>query len=135
VSREFGSYEPGYFHYQIDLAAQDCRGGHDEMTRLWGEFLAVFRDVSYAIASSEAGDSSESFTVKETIKAMPKMREALDQIEKCAQEKSNPVNTFDEREKRLILNCVDYAKNDPAGVPGHNLMVIIAKMANLLYEK
>ena len=35
---------------------------------------------------------------------------------------------LDEREKRLINNCITYAADDPAGLPGHNLMVIIAKI-------
>jgi hypothetical protein len=39
---------------------------------------------------------------------------------------------FDERELRLIDNCRVYGENDPAGLPGHNLMIIIAKMAELL---
>lgn len=51
--------------------------------------------------------------------------------------KSNDLDTswmsvFDEREKRLIYNCVDYARRDPAGLPGHNLMLIVEKMAKLL---
>lgn len=39
---------------------------------------------------------------------------------------------FDERERRLIANCVTYGRNDPAGLPGHNLMMIVSKMVNLL---
>lgn len=39
---------------------------------------------------------------------------------------------FDERERRLIANCRDYGRNDPAGLPGHNLMLIVAKMAEIL---
>lgn len=39
---------------------------------------------------------------------------------------------FDERERRLIANCRGYGRNDPAGLPGHNLMLIIAKMAEIL---
>lgn len=41
-------------------------------------------------------------------------------------------NQFDERQRRLIKNCSIYAENDPAGLPGHNLMLIIAKMASIL---
>ena len=41
---------------------------------------------------------------------------------------------LDERQLRLIANCRNYSKNDPAGVPGHNLMIIIAKLAELLDE-
>jgi hypothetical protein len=41
---------------------------------------------------------------------------------------------FDERERRLIDNCRTYAANDPAGMPGHGLALIIARMADLLDE-
>lgn len=34
---------------------------------------------------------------------------------------------FTERQKRLIVNSQLYALNDPAGLPGHNLMLIIDK--------
>jgi hypothetical protein len=39
---------------------------------------------------------------------------------------------FEEREIRLIENCRTYAENDPAGLPSHNLMIIIAKLSSLL---
>lgn len=40
---------------------------------------------------------------------------------------------FDEREAALIKNAVDYAKSDnPAGLPGHNLMLIISKLIDML---
>lgn len=41
---------------------------------------------------------------------------------------------FDDRERRLINNCVDYSLNDPAGLPGHNIMIIVAKMVRLLNQ-
>lgn len=39
---------------------------------------------------------------------------------------------FSERELRLIENCRNYADNDPAGLPGHNLMIIVAKLADMV---
>ncbi|MCO5181535.1 MAG: hypothetical protein M9896_15950 [Candidatus Promineofilum sp.] len=39
---------------------------------------------------------------------------------------------LDEREVRLINNCKTYKNDDPAGLPGHNIMLIVAKMADLL---
>ncbi len=39
---------------------------------------------------------------------------------------------FDERQLRLIENCKAYGENDPAGLPGHNLMLIIHKMEGIL---
>lgn len=41
------------------------------------------------------------------------------------------VDYFNDRELRLIKNCVNHVNDDPAGLPGHNLMVIIAKFAKL----
>jgi hypothetical protein len=38
---------------------------------------------------------------------------------------------FDERELRLMRNCIAYAQGDPAGMPGHNLAIIIAKMCEV----
>ena len=40
-------------------------------------------------------------------------------------------NTFTEREALLIGNCRLYAANNPSGLPGHNLMIIISKLCNL----
>ena len=39
---------------------------------------------------------------------------------------------FTERELRLIDNCRKYAIDDPAGLPGHNLMLIIDKFDGLV---
>jgi len=41
---------------------------------------------------------------------------------------------FDEREEKLINNCITYAKNNPAGLPGHNLMLIIAKQDEIIRQ-
>lgn len=46
----------------------------------------------------------------------------------------NWLTKFNEREQRLISNCVNHAKDDPAGLPGHNLILIVAKMAEALDE-
>lgn len=35
---------------------------------------------------------------------------------------------YTDREVKLVQACVNYAGNDPPGLPGHNLMVIIAKL-------
>jgi hypothetical protein len=39
---------------------------------------------------------------------------------------------FDARQERLIENCRNYTANDPAGMPGHNLAVIVERMAAML---
>ncbi len=41
-------------------------------------------------------------------------------------------DVFNERELRLISNCQNYAMEDPAGLPGHNLMIIIDKFCKEL---
>jgi hypothetical protein len=43
-----------------------------------------------------------------------------------------PGVVFTDRELRLIVNSQMYAMNDPAGLPGHNLMVIIDKFDQLM---
>ena len=37
---------------------------------------------------------------------------------------------FTKRELRLICNCCEYAEGDPAGLPGHNLMMLVAKLVH-----
>lgn len=39
---------------------------------------------------------------------------------------------FDDRQNALIRDCQRYASGDAAGLPAHNLMIIIAKMAHIL---
>ena len=38
---------------------------------------------------------------------------------------------FNERQQRLIQNAYAYTSCDPAGLPGHNLLIIIAQMVDL----
>lgn len=38
---------------------------------------------------------------------------------------------FNERQRRLIQNACHYAQDDPAGLPAHNLLLIIDKYARL----
>lgn len=44
-------------------------------------------------------------------------------------------NRLDERERRLVNNCVVYSRNDPAGLPGHALMLIVAKLTKILNDE
>lgn len=44
------------------------------------------------------------------------------------------IKRLDKRQQRLIENARVYARNDPPGGPGHNLMLIIARMADMLDE-
>jgi hypothetical protein len=82
MSREFGSCESGYFHYQIETAAFDCKQGRDALTRMWGLFLGEFVPVAYAISTSEARDAGPDFAIVTTKKHLAAMRHRLDNIEK-----------------------------------------------------
>jgi hypothetical protein len=44
-------------------------------------------------------------------------------------------DAFDNRELALIRNCCAYADGEPVGLPGHKLMLIVARMASLLTEE
>ena len=80
MSREFGSYMSGYFHTQIEYAADDCLCGRDGITRLWGEFLKAFYPVAYAISTSEACDSDVDYPIMECIRQMPELESRLKDI-------------------------------------------------------
>jgi hypothetical protein len=41
---------------------------------------------------------------------------------------------LEERERGLVANCEAYAGGNPAGLPGHNLMILVDKMAQMLDE-
>lgn len=51
---------------------------------------------------------------------------------KHIQDLYTPGYVFTDREIRLINNCEVYTANDPAGLPGHNLMVLISKMSDII---
>lgn len=44
MSREFGSYVNGYFHSQMEQAAEDCKNGDYPLTKVWGNFLKEFSE-------------------------------------------------------------------------------------------
>lgn len=77
MSGEFGSYYQGYFHDQMQRAAEDCADGDCEITRLWGRVLAAFGPVAYDIANAEAGDSGEYAPIITSIKQMDAIKAAL----------------------------------------------------------
>lgn len=77
MSREFGSYQTGYFHTQIETAANDALAGRAKITRLWGKFLEEFKHVAYSIATSEANNSAEDDPIMESIKRMPALQNRL----------------------------------------------------------
>lgn len=60
-------------------------------------------------------------------------KKEFERIKRAAEERlSSWMSRFDERQQRLITNARIYAQNDPAGLPGHQLCLIIDKMAELL---
>ena len=38
---------------------------------------------------------------------------------------------FTERETGLVENCITYASSYTAGLPGHNLIILVAKLARV----
>lgn len=66
---------------QVEQAAEDCAGGRDEMTRMWGEFLREFAPIAKSICWSEAGDSSEADTIWKCIEQIPQLKKKLEKIE------------------------------------------------------
>ena len=81
MSREFGNLSSGYFHQKIDLAADDCSEGRDELTKLWGKFLEEFYHVAYQISNSEASDSGPEAPILESIKRIGALKSKLKAIE------------------------------------------------------
>ncbi|GAF67758.1 unnamed protein product [marine sediment metagenome] len=53
-------------------------------------------------------------------------------FKKHMRESENWRNAFDERQNGIIDNCLTYASNKPSGLPGHQLMLIVAEMAGQL---
>lgn len=43
--------------------------------------------------------------------------------------KAHILMNYTKRELQMILNCMMYAENEPAGLPGHNTMILTAKLA------
>ena len=33
-----------------------------------------------------------------------------------------------EREWKLITNCINYTRDEPAGLPGHNVIILVTKL-------
>lgn len=74
------------------------------------------------------------------IDAIEKMREEFKLVEQEVSLSSGQdfghdrwLYDFDERQRNLIVCCITYAEATPAaGLPGHNLMLIISKMTELL---
>ena len=81
MSREFGSYDSGYFHTQMENAASDLANGSDELSRIWAGFFQEFQHIAYAIASSEACDSGEDYPILETIQRMEALKRQLGRVE------------------------------------------------------
>lgn len=105
MSREFGSYLPGYLYWQMELAADDCAGGRDEFTRLWQKFFHVLRDQMYEVCSSEAGDSGEAAPIKAARHCLPALRLELDNIGRY-------VAQFDGMTESEIYEVIDREEED-----------------------
>lgn len=103
MSGEFGSYNSGYFWAQMQYAAEDCRDGQHEITRLWGEFLAEFEEIARAISWAEAGDSWQDESITETIRRLPVLKERMRDIEKY-------VDVFDRVAQKAVRDALAKGK-------------------------
>jgi hypothetical protein len=81
VSGEFGSYSSGYLDTQMQQAADDLRGGNDELSRVWASFFDEFARVAYAICRSEAYDSGPDYPILETMRRLPALKAELAKVE------------------------------------------------------
>ena len=62
----------------------------------------------------------ETFDVDPTASDDEKLAEYLDDLN----------DTYTPRQLRLVRNCIEYANGDPAGLPGHQLMLLVAEVAS-----
>lgn len=85
MSGEFGSYNSGYFHDQMQYAAADLAGGRDALSREWARFFEEFAPIARAISWSEACDSGPYYPITETIARIPRLKELLRGIEQHVQ--------------------------------------------------
>lgn len=46
--------------------------------------------------------------------------------------KGGPMGVFSDREIGLIQDCRNYALGDPSGLPGHNILIIVSKLVDIL---
>lgn len=85
MSREFGSYCSGYLHTQIAQAADDCRQGSNEITKLYAPVFDRLYKIIYSICNLEACDSGAYDPIMKSIEELPKLREELDKIDEYLQ--------------------------------------------------
>lgn len=81
MSREFGSYENGYFHDQLYRGASDCLNGREEITRKWGAVLMAMEQIAVAISSAEACDSCVDYPILQSMADLPNVCNALKDVE------------------------------------------------------
>ena len=100
MSGEFGSYYQGYFGYQMQVAADDCKGGRYEITRRWGAVLEAFAGIADAIAMAEAGDTDSATVILETMEDLEGFKNALRELERY-------IEPFSEVARRAIRSHSD----------------------------
>ena len=100
MSGEFGSYYSGYFDSQIKYATDDLRGGELATTRLWAKFFEELQPVAGAIAYAEASDTSEAHAIVTIVQQMPRLKQALDEIDKA-------MSTYREAMETAVRNAME----------------------------
>lgn len=77
MSREFGSYRSAYLHDQMGIAADDCRGGDQEFTRLWAAVFDSLHRIMWDVCNAEAGDSNAAAPIIAAIGELPALKAHL----------------------------------------------------------
>lgn len=102
MSGEFGDEGfvfGGFFHHKVERAFEDLSGGEGRAAKAWLGVFETLVPVARAISYEEAGDSSEVYPIEETVKALPKLRDALWHLDRLVA----PTLTA---EVRVFLECV-----------------------------
>jgi hypothetical protein len=71
----------GFMHHKIQYAAEDCDQGQYELTHKLAHILKSLENIAYSVSSIEAGDDAEGSAILDTIKELPKVKAAVDDLE------------------------------------------------------
>ena len=83
MSGEFGEYNvQGYIDDQIASVARTCKydGSGMRITKLWGEVFGELVCIAHEIAYAEECDTSEATAILESMKQLPNIQKALDNV-------------------------------------------------------
>jgi len=105
--------------------------------RAFAKTTSEMCEFTYVTAPVELAFRSQTDALREFF--YPGHNRLMDQVDMVAdnamtklQKQQLFTNSFTPREHSLIQNSIVYSRSDPAGLPGHNLIIIVAKMMNLI---